>query len=344
MRLLYAPSVHQGGGKVLLLMLMKELSAQANIAYVIDDRLDIPVDYCPSGYIRRVRPTIFSRLLAELYLLSFDRSVRVLCFGNLPPLFATFDQCTVFVQNRYLVDKISLKGFRFLTRLRLMTDRAWLKLRANTVGQFLVQTETMRRKLYDTVHKESKVIPLMPDQVSSSPVEKGNTGDADYDFIYVASGEPHKNHHRLVEAWILLAKSGKAPSLCLTLDQTRFPELVNWIKTMVREHGLEITIIDEVTTQEISVLYRKARALIYPSLFESFGLPLLEADSCGLPLLTADRDYVHDVVIPTAVFDPMYAESIADTVSRFSYQASQVKIRSVGAAEFLQHVNGWADQ
>jgi glycosyltransferase involved in cell wall biosynthesis len=282
--------------------------------------------------------------MVEIYLLFRDKSSSILCFGNLPPLFATFDRCAVFVQNRYLVDDVSLRGFRILPRLRLMIDRIWLKLRANAVSQFIVQTETMREKLYATVCRKSLILPLMPDLQAFRPVESVNCDEAEYDFIYIASGEPHKNHRRLIDAWALLAQSGKTPRLCLTLDQTRFPELVSWVKTMVAKHKLKITMLDELGTLDIYKLYSKARALIYPSLFESFGLPLLEAQFYGLPLLTADRDYVHDVVLPTALFDPMSAESISDAVSRFSYQASQAKIQPVDAAEFLQHVIGWSDR
>ena len=39
-----------------------------------------------------------------------------------------------------------------------------------------------------------------------------------YDFIYVATGEPHKNHKRLIEAWKILGRDGIKPSLCLTID------------------------------------------------------------------------------------------------------------------------------
>ena len=53
MHILYAPSVHQGGGKVLMLMLIRQLSAVKDITYIIDQRLEIPQEYFPAGSIRK---------------------------------------------------------------------------------------------------------------------------------------------------------------------------------------------------------------------------------------------------------------------------------------------------
>lgn len=64
-------------------------------------------------------------------------------------------------------------------------------------------------------------------------------------------------------------------------------------------------------------VYSCARALIFPSFAESFGLPLLKAQSVGLPILAPELDYVRDVCEPVETFDPQSARSIARAVSRF---------------------------
>ena len=64
-------------------------------------------------------------------------------------------------------------------------------------------------------------------------------------------------------------------------------------------------------------LYKNSRALIYPSTLESFGLPLLEAATCGLPVLASELDYVRDIVSPAVTFDAGSAVSIARAVRRF---------------------------
>jgi glycosyltransferase involved in cell wall biosynthesis len=85
------------------------------------------------------------------------------------------------------------------------------------------------------------------------------------------------------------------------------------------ERGVQVDVVTGQTTYpsgEISGLDAQAKALIFPSLFESFGLPLLEAAKAGLPILASERDYVRDVVKPVASFDPESALSIARAVLR----------------------------
>jgi glycosyltransferase involved in cell wall biosynthesis len=142
------------------------------------------------------------------------------------------------------------------------------------------------------------------------------SGGRHHDFVYVSSGEQHKNHRTLLHAWALLADRGCRPSLCLTLDPTQFPDLVKWIERHSRENDLNVLNIGAVGFDEIHALYVKSKALIYPSLFESFGLPLLEATQAGLPVIAGELDYVRDLIEPSQTFDPTSAVSIARAVER----------------------------
>jgi len=136
-------------------------------------------------------------------------------------------------------------------------------------------------------------------------------------FFYVASGEPHKNHRNLVEAWTLLAGEGIRPALCLTLDKDRFPDLCDWIEDKVKEMGLNVTNLGSISLEDLERVYKESLALIYPSDFESLGLPLIEARCAGLPILAAEKDYVRDAVDPEETFDPGSPVSIARAVKRF---------------------------
>ena len=69
-------------------------------------------------------------------------------------------------------------------------------------------------------------------------------------------------------------------------------------------------------TQLINFI-EKADALIYPSLFESFGMPIIEARSFNLPVLASELDYVRDLIDPEGSFDPNSPVSIARAVKRF---------------------------
>ena len=68
---------------------------------------------------------------------------------------------------------------------------------------------------------------------------------------------------------------------------------------------------------KISDLYLSSRALIYPSLSESFGLPLIEAKIFNLPILASELDFVRDVCSPVFSFDPNSPLSISNAVKRY---------------------------
>jgi glycosyltransferase involved in cell wall biosynthesis len=57
--------------------------------------------------------------------------------------------------------------------------------------------------------------------------------------------------------------------------------------------------------------------MIFPSILESFGLPLVEASLMGLPIISSELDYVRDVCVPVQTFDPHSPVSIARAVKRF---------------------------
>ncbi|WP_169800064.1 glycosyltransferase [Thauera humireducens] len=180
------------------------------------------------------------------------------------------------------------------------------------------------------------VIPFAPTDPVKSPTGKIFNGWR-FDFVYVSSGEAHKNHMNLVEAWRLLAASGCRPSLALTLDTQAYPELCTHISRVADEYALTVTNLGLLSKEAVNSLYQSVGAMIYPSTTESFGLPLIEAAKWGLPILAPELDYVRDVVNPTETFDPNSPVSIARAVSRFLGVAEKpIEIRT--AAAFLEEV------
>lgn len=333
--ILNAPNIHQGGGRSLLLSLLEVLKDDADVTFVLDTRMPLPEGANLKGKVYRVKATLFSRLWFEWRLRRFVApDTLLLCMGNLPPLFAHQGLQQVFVQNRYLIDDVSLASFPLPVRIRLMIERWWLRSRSGYVKSFIVQTPTMQRLIKNVLGVDAEVFPFAA--IASDIKLDHSDKSSRYDFLYVASGEPHKNHKRLIEAWILLAEKKIFPSLCLTLDEKRFPDLCVWISAEIKQYHLNISITGECSHNEIRHLYRQSSAMIYPSLFESFGLPLIEAAIAGLPILASNSSYVTDVIRPTDQFDPVFPNSIADAVCRFSFQPASMNVDLLSASEFLQ--------
>jgi glycosyltransferase involved in cell wall biosynthesis len=319
--LIHAPNVHQGGGKTLLLALLGAGKRRSSISAVVDARLEVPSDLDESVIVARVNPGVVARLLAEWRLRTLMTGTdALLCFGNLPPLFSVPGHVVLFLQNRYLVRGRSTRGLPVRVRLRNQAERVWLRTCLTRTSTVIVQTASMAREVQEELGVEAVVLPFAVHQPASAPqrpnTDPPSTGQ-EVDFLYVASGEPHKNHGNLLAAWRLLATDGMNPSLCLTVSETSFPTLCGEIDEARRSHGLNIENVGAIPAARLEELYARSRAIIYPSRFESFGLPLLEAEARGLPVIAAELDYVRDLVDPIESFDPESPVSIARAVRRF---------------------------
>lgn len=319
---IHATNVHQGGGRALLDALLNALPSSCRVHALMDSRMPIPAGMSEGIQIKRVSPSVIERLKAERWLAdNVQLGDVVLCFGNLPPLFKLRGRAVVFIQNRYLIDDVRLDDFPLKIRARLIMERLWLSNRIGNADEFIVQTPAMKRLLEVKTQGRGavRILPFMTDTTGyarNSPHAKPQRRKS-CDFLYVASGEPHKNHRRLIEAWHLLAEEGLFPRLRLTLDEVRFPELCREIEEMGQRYGLKVINMGALAHSDVLALYMGVDALIYPSTFESFGLPLIEAGQAGLPVLAGELDYVRDVLDPVQTFDPESATSIARAVNRF---------------------------
>ena len=318
--IIHAPNVHQGGGKALLLPLLTAARNQVAVKALLDGRLTLP-DGLVNGITNiRVKRSFFGRLAGEWKLRALaGEGDTVICFGNLPPLFKLKAKVIVFLQNRYLTDKVSLRDLPLVTRIRLLAERFWLSQRVKHAHKVLVQTPSMQRQAEAFLGRSAEVIPFFEcaGGYSEKPTRKSIAETTAYDFVYVASGEPHKNHVRLIEAWKILAAEGLFPWLCLTVPEQQYPEVVNYIRSARTEDGLRIENVSVSSNLEIEALYQKSRAVVYPSTLESFGLPLIEAREAGLPIIAGEMDYVRDVVDPSETFDPLSPVSIARAIKRY---------------------------
>ncbi len=332
---IHAANIHQGGGEKLLNALLPAVDPQSPCVLTVDQRMRLPEQLPPGMQVRRVAKSILARLAAQWWLYRHaGKEDRVLCFGNLPPLLRLKAHTSVFVQNRYLVDGVSLHGLKVWPRLRITVERWWLRLAMHNASQYLVQTPSMLR-LMRALSRSAIPVVLAPfAEATQGATTSQAAADAAPSFLYVASGDAHKNHHRLIEAWGLLAAEGVRPKLLLTIDAASFPELCDWIARQSNAHGLSVSNLGTLDAAAMAATYTRATALIYPSLFESFGLPLIEATAAGLPIVAAELDYVRDVAAPVQTFDPASAVSIARAVRRFCGLPSDV-LRIQAPADFL---------
>ena len=297
----------------------------------IQSRLRLP----PNAQVKWVSPAFGSRLRAEYTLAKQAVSGdRLLCFHGLPPLLPNKAELLILQQNRNYLGLVSLHSFTWRTRQRLRFEQTVARLFRHRCSSYWVQTPSMARELQKWFGDEPVSIRVLPFSPPPDPVPCSNTRH--WDFIYVADGEAHKNHRRLVEAWVILARQGFKPSLALTLSD-RDTTLVAWIHNQITEHGLRISNLGHLPHDKLLLLYGQSHALVFPSVSESFGLPLIEARQVGLPIVASELDFVRDVCEPEHSFDPYSSVSIARAIRRFLGQ-NETPVEPVGAEAFLSAV------
>jgi glycosyltransferase involved in cell wall biosynthesis len=130
-------------------------------------------------------------------------------------------------------------------------------------------------------------------------------GERENFVLYPARGWPHKNHKRLFEAMTIARE--KNPDLTLVLTGGALDSL-GPLPDWVDRRGL-------VSDEELQDLYRRAGAMVFPSLYEGFGLPPLEAMASGCPVASSNAGSLPEVVGDAAVlFDPEDPEAIAQGI------------------------------
>ena len=136
-------------------------------------------------------------------------------------------------------------------------------------------------------------------------------------FLYVGTYLPHKNLALLIQAFQRFRARWPQPAqLVLAGRPGRNSENV---KQRIRELGLEadVRLLGFVPDEDLPALYSRSAAFVYPSRFEGFGLPLIEAMACGTPVLAANTSCLPEVGGDAALyFDADDVEGLADALFR----------------------------
>jgi glycosyltransferase involved in cell wall biosynthesis len=141
--------------------------------------------------------------------------------------------------------------------------------------------------------------------------------------LYVGNIKPHKNLERLIDAFDLVRRGGfERMELLIIGDQiSKYPRL----RRTVDKHKLHkhVRFLGFVPDDTLAALYRLATVFVFPSLYEGFGLPPLEAMASGTPVVTSNRSSLPEIVGDAAeLVDPYSAVSIAEGIQRVLSDAS----------------------
>ena len=135
--------------------------------------------------------------------------------------------------------------------------------------------------------------------------------------LYAGNIKPHKNLERLIEAFSMLRKSGfeQVKLLIIGDEISKYATL----RRAVHRHKLhhQVRFLGFVSDKTLACLYRLAGVFVFPSLYEGFGLPPLEAMASGTPVITSNVSSLPEVVGDAALLiDPNKPEAIFDAMRR----------------------------
>jgi glycosyltransferase involved in cell wall biosynthesis len=184
--------------------------------------------------------------------------------------------------------------------------------------------------IYNGVTPEFKIIP------------EYKSAKHDPFLLYAGVWRSHKNLPRLISAFHLLkSKNADLKDLKLIITgkpDPHYPEVERTVKFLGLEN--DVKFLGLVPEQELIKLYNQAKIFVFPSLYEGFGLPPLEAMSCGTPVAAANSSSIPEICGKNnaVFFDPHDIKSIAETIlSLYKNPTAQEKLIKNGlihAAEF----------
>lgn len=131
-------------------------------------------------------------------------------------------------------------------------------------------------------------------------------------ILYVGSASPRKNLINLIQAFAMI-KSDVPHKLALVGPKSQ--EEMRTLLELIRGCNVEerVSLINYVPYQDLPALFCGATVFVYPSLYEGFGLPVLEAMACGVPIIASDTTSIPEVTEDAALLvDPTEPRAIAD--------------------------------
>ena len=238
--------------------------------------------------------------------------------------------------------------------------RSWMQLRltvrrtARRAAQIITVSEYSRQDIIKTYRINPEIITVTPEAASPdfgqikeedrlSKARKAYGIERDY-ILSLCSIQPRKNLVRLIEAYCLLRRSHpdcKLPQLVLA-GKRAWLDNETMRAAQRDELSADIRFTGYVADEDLNALYSGAVCFVYPSYFEGFGLPILEAMKCGTPVIAGNRTSIPEVAGEAALlFDPFDVQSLVEALKRI---LDDSECRATLSARGLQRANEFSWQ
>jgi glycosyltransferase involved in cell wall biosynthesis len=222
-------------------------------------------------------------------------------------------------------DLIPIRYPHYFSRWQPLIYRLATVLALRTAGLTLAISESTRTDLIRYFHADPErlaVTPLAADErMRPAAPEQINAVRWKHHLpeqyvLYLGVNKPHKNLVKLVEAWSHFKSRNPHSTVQLVIAghwDERYPEA----KRLCEELGLReaVAFAGPVAEADLPALYSGAMLFVFPSLYEGFGLPVLEAMACGTPVICSSTSSLPEVAGNAAVLiDPANVEALAEAL------------------------------
>ena len=250
-------------------------------------------------YRKKILPNSLLRAIECLFShKKFQGYDAALVLGDMP-LHKVSQQTVLVHQPHLILPSVNVYSSR---RIKYMIARWLFKYNLKYVNKVIVQTGNMKNQLalsYSELQDQDRIV-VMPQPaptwlLNNKLDSKKILYDGQLRLFYPAAGYPHKNHCLIKEMQTVAgSKQSLVKELVVTLDKSEenilFP-VVPWVKNVGR-----------IGTDRCLKEYYAAQALFFPSLLESYGMPIVESMTLGLPVLCADLPYAHWLCEDQAIY------------------------------------------
>lgn len=260
------------------------------------------------------KASIRNSILLPLYPLKYDLDLfHIQYFG---PLVKT---CPIIST----IHDISFEHYpEFYTKRELAIMKKWIPYTAKTSDIIFTVSEFSKKdianryeinpeKIKVTYNATGENFRVIEDKNSIRNIIDKFSIDGEY-ILTVGNLQPRKNIPRLVQAYIKLRETNTTFKYKLVIVGKKawlFDDILRFIKESTFKDDIILT--DYVTDEELVYLYNGAEFFVYPSVFEGFGLPILEAMACGTPVITSNANAMIEVSGDSALlFNPYDVDDI----------------------------------
>ena len=241
----------------------------------------------------------------------------VLCFGNVPPPIKLKVPVYTYFHNISLL-KIPSDG-RLQVRLKFFLKQRLIDYYGRNTDAWIVQTDNTANELNRHLFSGKKqvyVLPFyhIPQELKAISLIKSGRND----YALIGELSYPRGHGIILDVWKRLHEMGFDRTLHLTVSD-RTERHIAYRKKIeeLKEQGVIIINHGTVPFSEIINIYKKCKAIVYPSSNESLGLSIIEAIESGCDVIASDLPFTHSICMPSAVFNRDDVEQICKVIIEY---------------------------